>query len=138
MKTIYLPSNDQFAINGITAMQIDAEGAEALSKKVKFLDESSKEVQAYKAELEKRQADAAKPKAVTMRQARLALLGAGLLSKINDALKALPSPQKEAATIEWEYSNEVQRNGALVKQLGASLGLDDAALDKLFATAAKL
>jgi hypothetical protein len=58
MKTVYLPSNDQFAINGITAMQIDDEGAKALSKKVKFLDESSKEVQAYKSEVAKRQAEA--------------------------------------------------------------------------------
>jgi multidrug resistance efflux pump len=138
MKTHYQPSNSEFAINGIIAVSMSDEIRKELEVKVKLLDESSEEVQAYKAEIEKRQAEAAKVKSVTMRQARLALLGAGLLSKINDALKALPSPQKEAATIEWEYSNEVQRNGALVKQLGGALGLDDEALDKLFATAAKL
>jgi ribosomal 50S subunit-associated protein YjgA (DUF615 family) len=106
--------------------------------KLETLDESSKEVKAYKAELAKRQAEAAKVKSVTMRQARLALLGAGLLGKVSDALAKLESPLKEAASIEWEYSSEVKRDGALVQQLGAALGLDDAALDALFTKAATL
>ena len=72
------------------------------------------------------------PAAVTMRQARLALLGAGLLAGIDAAINALPSPQKEAARIEWEYAAEVQRSSGLVPMMGAVLGLDDAALDALF------
>lgn len=78
------------------------------------------------------------PPSVTMRQARLALLGAGKLAAVDAAINALPEPQKSAAKIEWEFSSEVQRHRGLVTQLGATLGLDDKALDALFIAAAKL
>ena len=78
------------------------------------------------------------PASVTMRQARLALLGAGLLAGVKAAINALPSKQKEAAKIEWEYASEVQRNSGLVPMMGVALGLDDAALDALFVAAAAL
>lgn len=78
------------------------------------------------------------PTAVTMRQARLALLSAGKLAAVTTAINALPSPQKEAAQIEWEYSQEVQRHNGFVAQLGPVLGLDAAALDALFVAAAGL
>jgi len=78
------------------------------------------------------------PEAVTMRQARLALLGAGLLPGVSAAIAALPSPQKEAAQIEWEYSQTVERNRGFVPLLGAALGLTDAQLDGLFVAAAGL
>ena len=78
------------------------------------------------------------PAAVTMRQARLALLGAGLLTSVDTAIDSLPSPQKEAARIEWEYATEVQRSSGLVPMMGVALGLDDAALDALFIGAAAL
>ena len=72
------------------------------------------------------------PSSVTMRQARLALLGAGLLASVDAAIDSLPSPQKEAARIEWEYATEVQRSSGLVPMMVVALGLDDAALDALF------
>ena len=78
------------------------------------------------------------PDSVTMRQARLALFGAGMLDDIDAAIDSLPSPQKEAARIEWEYATEVQRSSDLVPMMGAALGLDDAALDALFIEAAAL
>ena len=78
------------------------------------------------------------PASVTMRQARLALLGAGLLASVDAAIDSLPSPQKEAARIEWEYATEVQRASGLVPIMVAALGLDDAALDALFIEAAAL
>lgn len=78
------------------------------------------------------------PESVTMRQARLALLGAGKLSAVDAAIASLPSPMKEAAQIEWEYAIEVRRDSNLVKQLASSLGLDDAALDDLFRQATAL
>ena len=78
------------------------------------------------------------PPAVTMRQARLALLGAGLLAGVDAAIDSLPSPQKEAARIEWEYATEVQRSSGLVPMMRVALGLDDAALDALFIGAAAL
>lgn len=75
------------------------------------------------------------PHTVTMRQARLALLSAGLLDDVSTAIATLPSPQKEAAIIEWEYSQEVQRHNGFVSTLAPILGLDDTALDNLFITA---
>ena len=76
------------------------------------------------------------PDTVTMRQARLALLSAGLLSAVNAAIAALPEPQKSAAEIEWEYSQEVQRHNGLVVQLAPVLGLAENDLDQLFIDAA--
>lgn len=78
------------------------------------------------------------PAAVTMRQARLALLGAGLLDDIDTAINALAGPQKEAARIEWEYSQEVQRYNGFVSILAPSLGLSEAQIDNLFIQASTL
>lgn len=78
------------------------------------------------------------PAKVTMRQARLALLAAGKLAAVSDAINALPSPQKEAAQIEWEYSQEVQRHNGFVSLLAPVLGMNAEALDQLFVTAAEL
>lgn len=78
------------------------------------------------------------PQSVTMRQARLALFGAGVLASVETAINALPSPTKEAARIEWDYSSMVDRNRALTLTLGGALGLTDAQLDTLFITAATL
>jgi len=78
------------------------------------------------------------PAEVTMRQARLALLQANLLAIVATAIAGLPSPQKEAATIEWEYSQTVARNRPFVLMLGAALGLSEEDLDDLFILAATL
>lgn len=75
---------------------------------------------------------------VSMRQARLALLGAGKLAAVDAALGSLPSPLKEAAQIEWEYAATVRRDSPLIAQLGPALGMDDAAIDALFEAAAVL
>lgn len=83
-------------------------------------------------------APAAVPTQVTMRQARLALLAAGKLGDVNTAIAALPSPQKEAAQIEWDFAAVVERQSQIVQLLGLALGLDDAALDALFVQAAAL
>lgn len=78
------------------------------------------------------------PAEVTMRQARLALLGAGLLAGVTAAIDALPEPTRTAARIEWEYSTTVQRHRGIVQQLGASLGMSSAQLDALFIAAAAI
>jgi len=75
---------------------------------------------------------------VSMRQARLALAGAGLLSRVDAAIDSMEEPQKTAARIEWDYSQVVDRNRELVAMLGPVLGLNDEALDDLFREAAKL
>jgi hypothetical protein len=72
------------------------------------------------------------PSEVTMRQARLALLAAGKLDAVAIAIAALPSPQREAAQIEWDHSSTVARDSQVVALLGPALGLDEEALDALF------
>lgn len=78
------------------------------------------------------------PASVTMRQARLALLGAGLLHMVDAALSALPSPQKEAAEIEWEFAATVDRESPTTMLLAQALGMTDEELDQLFTLAATL
>ena len=75
---------------------------------------------------------------VTMRQARLALLAAGVLGDVAPALAALPSPHRDAAEIEWEYASEVRRDAPLIAALGSALGLTEDQIDDLFAAAAML
>ena len=78
------------------------------------------------------------PAVVTMRQARLALLGAGLLSQVNSAIAGMTGMQGEAARIEWEFSSDVRRQQPLVMALGPALGLSAAQLDALFVAAGAL
>lgn len=79
------------------------------------------------------------PTSVTMRQARLALLGAGLLSQVDAALAAIADPvQRQAAQIDWEYAATVDRGSDLVVELASALNLDAAALDALFSAAGAL
>lgn len=78
------------------------------------------------------------PTEVTMRQARLALLGAGLLESIQPVIDSLDSPHKEAAQIEWDYSSTVQRNKQLTGLVGEGLGLTDEQIDDLFIEAVGL
>lgn len=74
------------------------------------------------------------PQTVTPRQARLALLGAGLLEQVQSAVTAAGG----ATEITWEYATEINRSDALVVQIGASLNLTDAQIDALFVQAASL
>ena len=78
------------------------------------------------------------PPTVTMRQARLALLGAGLLAAVDTKINSLTEPTRSAARIEWDYSRVVERHRGLVLTLGQELGLSEAQLDQLFIQASKL
>lgn len=82
---------------------------------------------------------AAVPEAVTPRQAKLALLQAGLLDDAEAAILAIEDDvTKRAAQIEWEYATEFRRDWPTLNALAAGIGLDDAGLDALFVAAAKL
>lgn len=78
------------------------------------------------------------PQVVSMRQARLALLQAGLLEQVNAAVATMPGIEGETARVEWEYAQEVRREQALVQALAAVLDLSSEALEDLFIQAAKL
>ena len=74
------------------------------------------------------------PQQVTMRQARLALLSAGLL----DDVEAVISAAGRAAQLEWEYAAVVDRSNPAVAAVQQQQGMTDAQIDDLFREAAKL
>ena len=78
------------------------------------------------------------PEVVTMRQARLALLGVGMLAQVSAAVASMPGAEGDVARIEWEFASTVERHSPLVLSLIATLGLTDAELDDLFRQAAAL
>lgn len=78
------------------------------------------------------------PQVVTMRQARLALLGVGLLQPVVDAVAAMPGIEGDAARIEWEYAQEVRRDSALLASLANTMQMTDEQLDTLFTEGAAL
>ena len=79
------------------------------------------------------------PTIVTMRQARLALLQAGLLSQIEAAIAAIEDAgQRQAIQTEWEYAAEVDMTHPWVQSLASALGLTEVQLDDLFTLAATL
>ena len=74
------------------------------------------------------------PQQVSMRQARLALLGAGLL----DDVEAVISAAGRAAQLEWEYAAVVDRSNTAVAIVQQQQGMADAQIDDLFREAVKL
>ncbi len=78
-------------------------------------------------------AAAAVPSVVTMRQARLALLDASLLT----AVKTFIAAQPEESQIYWESSQEIHRTHPLVATVQAALTLTDTDIDNLFIAAAQ-
>jgi hypothetical protein len=79
------------------------------------------------------------PAKVTRRQARQALLLAGLLGNVQPAIDAIEDTTlRQLAQIEWDDSQEFERHRPLLIQLAGALGLDGEALDGLFIQAAGL
>lgn len=77
-----------------------------------------------------------KPKIVTMRQARLALLQSGLLATIESAIA---NSDDESMKIEWEYATEVNRNWESLIALISSIGtITENDIDNLFLLASEL
>ena len=81
------------------------------------------------------QIEDAKPKVVTMRQARLALLQSGLLAIVESAIT---DGTDEAMEIEWEYATEVKRDWSSLIALTETLGMTSQELDDLFQLASTL
>lgn len=79
------------------------------------------------------------PASVTRRQAKQALRLAGLLANVQTAIDAIEDETtRDLAQIEWDDSQEFQRNRPILIQLATALGLDSAAIDQLFIQADKL
>lgn len=79
------------------------------------------------------------PAKVTRRQTRQALAMAGLMSRVQPAIDAIPDPlQRQLAQIEWDDSQDFERSRPLLIQLGHAIGLDDAGIDAMFIQAGEL
>jgi hypothetical protein len=74
------------------------------------------------------------PQSVTPRQARLALLNAGLLDEVQATVDAIGG----ATQISWDYATEVNRSDPLITTLSTTLSITDAQMDALFVAAAAL
>ena len=72
---------------------------------------------------------------ITMRQARLALLGEGLLTTVDEAIA---NSTDEVLKVEWEYATEVRRDWSNLIAMATSLGMTEEQLDDLFIKASKL
>lgn len=79
------------------------------------------------------------PASITPRQARQALILQGITElEILAAFNSLPSPTKELALTEWEYSLEIRRNRQLTNSVASMLGWTQFQLDQLFVFAGSL
>jgi hypothetical protein len=79
------------------------------------------------------------PSVVTMRQARLVLLQAGLLDQVEGALAVIEDPlERSSAQITWEYSTEVERDNSLVILLSTAFNLTTEQVDSMFRQAINL
>lgn len=77
------------------------------------------------------------PDSVSMAQARLALLDAGLLDQVDAALAAIPDPiERRAAQVRWDYETRVRYDDQLVRDLKSAFGLTSQQFDELFRLAA--
>lgn len=74
------------------------------------------------------------PQVITIRQAKLALLAAGLLDDVDAAVSAAD----RATQIEWEYATEVRRDWPTLTAVQAVAGLTDEQVDGLFIAASAL
>ena len=79
------------------------------------------------------------PRRVTRRQARQALLIAGLLASVQPAIDAITdATERGMMQIWWDDSLDFDRSNSALITMATSLGLDSAAIDSLFVTAATL
>jgi hypothetical protein len=79
------------------------------------------------------------PQTVTRRQAKQALLLAGKLASVQPAIDAITDPtQRAMMQLEWDESQEFQRQRPALLLLASAIGLDSAGHDQLYITAAGL
>lgn len=74
------------------------------------------------------------PQSVSMRQARLALHAAGLLTGIDAAITQIGG----AAQIEWEYATEVRRDNQLIEMVRQANSMTVEQIDQLFISASQI
>lgn len=72
------------------------------------------------------------PQQVSMWALREAVMFAGEMAAIKNALDNLPEPQKSIAWNRWEYKENIVRNSPIIVQLQQLLGWTDSFVDELY------
>ena len=79
------------------------------------------------------------PEVVTRRQAKIALIQAGLLDVVEAAIAAIPDEtERRIAQVDWADAQEVRRDWPLLVQMAAQIGLTPEQVDNLFRQAATI
>lgn len=79
------------------------------------------------------------PVSVSMRQAKRALLAAGLLDQADQAIAGIADDtERRAAQIDWTSATDVRRDWPLVGSIAQALSLTDQQIDQLFVAASQL
>ena len=88
----------------------------------------------YAAGADDRAAERRASMACTPRQARLALVTAGVYESVQTAVTSV----SDQARIEWEYATMIERNNPIIAEMQEALGMSDEDLDALFELAVTL
>jgi hypothetical protein len=79
------------------------------------------------------------PIQVTMRQARLALLNAGLLDDVEAAINNIENESiRRLIQIEWEYAIDIRRDWEALQIISQIMNISEEQLDELFLMASRL
>ena len=79
------------------------------------------------------------PESITNRQAKLALLAAGMLDDAESAIAGISdAATRRAVQIEWDYAGEFRRDWPTLEKLAAIMGLTTEDVDALFIAGAAL
>lgn len=78
------------------------------------------------------------PTAITMRQARLALLQNGHLAAVTALIESMPGAEGAASRIEWEFASDVLRDHPLVAAMAQAIPLTTQQIADLFELGATL
>lgn len=72
------------------------------------------------------------PTQVPMWALREAVIFAGEMTAVTNALNGLPQPEREIAWNRWEYKESIVRNSPIISNLQTLLGWTDAFIDGLY------
>jgi len=123
------PAPGEFERYGDETLGIDAERQVVVVTRA-VVPWTAEEIAAYRKSLV--------PESVTMRQARQAMLSAGILSQVDALIAAMPGDDGESARIDWGHAHDVKRDWPLIGALGPQLGLTEQGIDDLFIYAATI
>lgn len=78
------------------------------------------------------------PQQVSMWALREAVMRAGEMDAITNALNSLPEPQRSIGWNRWEYKENIVRDSPIISMLQQELGWTDGFVDDLYKSAASI